>query len=177
MNRNRNIENKNRKANVNNRNEQIRRINSSKPLNVKKVNEPKNKRGINKSFVILTIIFVVLSILILYREQMLDKKVNEVAKINDEISKIEKENSQIELSFQNKLSLNNIEKIASEKLHMQKQSNNNTVYVRIDVEDFIEPIVITEIEKDNKNFFVKIYNNILDFINKKKKERPVNETK
>lgn len=179
-------------SSTNTRNEKIRRKMPSNTFNVKinenpKTNKKQNQRQntnnqkgvktINKSLVISAIILAMLSMLILYREQMLDKKVNEVAKINDEIAKIEKENSQIELSFQNKLSLNNIEKIAAEKLHMQKQSKNNTVYVRIDVEDFIEPIVITEIENNKEGFFEKIYNNILDLMNKRKKERSVNETK
>lgn len=134
--------------------------------------------------------FFIISFLIIYRESILDSKVKEINKVKEDIKKIEKENSQIELGFQSKISLNNIEKEAETRLGMKKQSKDNTIYVKLDVEDFIDPVVITKIENEDESFFKKISNFILDLIYKDdnngdgikikkddKKEKPKEDTK
>lgn len=134
--------------------------------------------------------FFIISFLIIYRESILDSKVKEINKVKEDIKKIEKENSQIELGFQSKISLNNIEKEAETRLGMKKQSKDNTIYVKLDVEDFIDPVVITKIENEDESFFKKISDFILDLIYKDdnngdgikikkddKKEKPKEDTK
>ena len=43
--------------------------------------------------------------------------------------KIQKENEQLKVNIENSLNLNNVEKIAKEKLGMQKLTNKKTLYV------------------------------------------------
>lgn len=119
-----------------------------------------------KLFVGIVLLFI-FAFLILYRESILDSKVKNINKVKEEIKKIEKENSQIELGFQSKVSLNNIEKQAETRLGMKKQSKDNTVYIKLDVEDFIDPVVITKIEEEDNSFFKKISDFLLDLIDKK----------
>lgn len=144
-----------------------------KQRDIKGYKEPEDikKEKINVKTILAVLIIIALIFVILYRESILDIKAKEIKSLKESNKKIEKENSQIELSFQSALSLNNIEKSASEKLGMKKQSKDNTVYLKIDVEDFIEPVVVTKIEREDNNFFKKIYNNILDFFGSKGQEQ------
>lgn len=127
--------------------------------------DPKKNDNI-KLFVGIVLLFI-FAFLILYRESILDSKVKNINKVKEEIKKIEKENSQIELGFQSKVSLNNIEKQAETRLGMKKQSKDNTVYIKLDVEDFIDPVVITKIEEEDNSFLKKISDFLLDLIDKK----------
>lgn len=167
-----NKRNKNKNKNINLKN-RIKNENDIRTREIKEYKEPEEvKKGkINVKTVLAVLIIISLTFIILYRESMLDIKAKEIKSLKESNKKIEKENSQIELSFQSALSLNNIEKSASEKLGMKKQSKDNTVYLKIDVEDFIEPVVVTKIESEDKSFFKKIYNNILDFFGNRGKEQ------
>lgn len=161
------------KLNKNEFKNRIKNENNIRTREIKGYKEPEEvKKGkINAKTVLAVLIIITLTFIILYRESMLEIKAKEIKSLKESNKKIEKENSQIELSFQSALSLNNIEKSASEKLGMKKQSKDNTVYLKIDVEDFIEPVVVTKIEREDKSFFKKIYNNILDFFGNKGKEQ------
>lgn len=152
----------NKKSKINN----VNTINKTSVSEGEKIEVKKNKLNLRVVFSILTIF--ILAFIILYRESRLDVRAKEIARLKDNIKKIEKENSQIELSLKSASNLSNIQKIAVEKLGMKKMSNSNTVKVEIDVEDSIEPVVVTKIEREETNFFKKIYNNILDFFGKRK---------
>ena len=68
---------------------------------------------------------------------------------------IQKENKQLEISLEGSLNLNNIEKIATEQLGMQKQTSNQTIYTELDKQDYIE-VSAEETQKEKKGIFKKI---------------------
>lgn len=165
------MDEKNKKKNQKNK-ENISKIRRQKSLkNNSKLENKKYKSDFKKNdniklFIGIVLLFI-FAFLILYRESLLDSKVKNINKVKEEIKKIDKENSQIELGFQSKVSLNNIEKEAETRLGMKKQSKDNTVYIKLDVEDFIDPVVITKIEEEDNSIIKKISDFLLDLIDKK----------
>lgn len=110
-----------------------------------------------KFYVIMLVgILLALAFVFIVRESEIDKKFMASQDKRNSIEQIEKENSQIELSFQNSLSLTNIEKQARERLGMEKQSPKNTVYVNFDSEDFVESVVVNRVQNEEKSFIQKI---------------------
>ena len=73
------------------------------------------------------------------------------------MSSLQKENEQLKVSIENGLNLNNIEKIAKEKLGMQKLTNSQTLYISLPKKDFVESAseeVVIEKEKSVFEQFV-----------------------
>ena len=54
------------------------------------------------------------------------------------LAAIEKQNEQLKVNLENSLNLSNIEKLAEEKLGMQKLDNSQKVYVSLDKKDYVE---------------------------------------
>ena len=78
-----------------------------------------------------------------------------------ELSSIEKENEQTKVTIENSLNLNTIEKLAKEKLGMQKLTNRQTVYINLPKKDYVEaPTEEVVIEKE-QNWFQKLIGKIL----------------
>ena len=79
-----------------------------------------------------------------------------------DLSSLEKENEQLKVSIENSLNLNTIEKLAKEKLGMQKLTNKQTIYVTLPKKDYIEaaPEEVV-IEDEEKNWFEKLIEKIL----------------
>ena len=95
----------------------------------------------------------------------INEKFNEVQDLKEQLASLEKENQQLEVTIQNSLNLNNIEKQAKEKLGMQKLTNKQTVYITLPKKDYIESASekITIKEEDDKNWFEKIIDRIFTF--------------
>ena len=101
-------------------------------------------------------IFVVL-LTISYRNSQINEKFNEVQDLKEQLASLEKENQQLEVTIQNSLNLNNIEKQAKEKLGMQKLTNKQTVYVTLPKKDYIESASEkVVIEEEEESWFQKI---------------------
>lgn len=83
--------------------------------------------------------------------------------LKTELSNLQKENEQLEVSIENSLNLYNIEKIAKEKLGMQKLTNKQIEYIALPKKDYTES-ASEKIEKENENknwfeqFVDKIFN-------------------
>ena len=106
-------------------------------------------------------IFVVL-LTISYRNSQINEKFNQVQELKKELASLEKENEQSEVSIENRLNFNNIEKIAKEKLGMQKLTNKQTVYVTLPKKDYVEPATEDVIIRDETNWFQEFVNKIFN---------------
>ena len=106
-------------------------------------------------------IFVVL-LTISYRNSQINEKFNQVQELKKELASLEKENEQSEVSIENSLNFNNIEKIAKEKLGMQKLTNKQTVYVTLHKKDYVEPATEDVIIRDETNWFQEFVNKIFN---------------
>lgn len=133
------------------------------------VQEKREKKSGSYKFLTFSIILIFLLIVtILVNQSKLDEKVKKINHLKENLEKLNKENAQEELLLQNKMSLTVIEQKAAAKLGMQKLSNNNTVYVKIKTEDFVEPIVVNRVEKEVIPVHIKIYMYMEDLYNKVK---------
>lgn len=106
-------------------------------------------------------IFVVL-LTISYRNSQINEKFNQVQELKKELASLEKENEQSEVSIENSLNFNNIEKIAKEKLGMQKLTNKQTVYVTLPKKDYVEPATEDVVIKKETNWFQEFVNKIFN---------------
>lgn len=106
-------------------------------------------------------IFVVL-LTISYRNSQINEKFNQVQELKKELASLKKENEQSEVSIENSLNFNNIEKIAKEKLGMQKLTNKQTVYVTLPKKDYVEPATEDVIIRDETNWFQEFVNKIFN---------------
>ena len=97
-----------------------------------------------------------------YRNSQINEKFNQVQELKKELASLEKENEQSEVSIENSLNFNNIEKIAKEKLGMQKLTNKQTVYVTLPKKDYVEPATEDVIIRDETNWFQEFVNKIFN---------------
>ncbi len=121
---------------------------------IKLSKEQKNKQI--KLTIIVAITFILL-LTISYRNSQINEKFNLVQQQKRELSSLQKENEQLKVSIENGLNLNNIEKIAKEKLGMQKLTNSQTLYISLPKKDFVESAseeVVIEKEKSVFEQFV-----------------------
>ena len=107
-------------------------------------------------------IFVVL-LTISYRNSQINEKFNQVQELKKELASLEKENEQSEVSIENSLNFNNIEKIAKEKLGMQKLTNKQTVYVTLPKKDYVESASEKVVIEKSKTWWEKVADKILNF--------------
>lgn len=105
----------------------------------------------------IAIIFSALFV-ISYRNSKINESFNKNANLKQSLAVTQKENEQLQVNIENSLNLSNIEKIAKEKLGMQKLDNSQKVYVSLPKKDYIEPAVEKVTIEENQNIFQKILN-------------------
>lgn len=118
--------------------------------------ERKMKRNV---IFIVGLIFAVLFV-ISYRSSKISANFAEIKELKKGLEAIEKENEQLSVGIESDLNLNNIEKIAEEKLGMQKLKSDQIVYVNLPKEDYIQPASEKVKMEENKNFLQKILDEI-----------------
>ena len=77
------------------------------------------------------------------------------------MSSLQKENEQTKVSIENGLNLNNIEKLAKEKLGMQKLTNKQTVYINLPKKDYVESASEEVVVKTEKNWFAQLWDKVM----------------
>lgn len=97
-----------------------------------------------------------------YRNSQIDEKFSEMQNLKQELASLQKENEQTKVSIENGLNLNNIEKLAKEKLGMQKLTNKQTIYVSLPKKDYVESASEEVVIEDNKNWFQQLVDKILN---------------
>lgn len=116
-----------------------------------KVSNQQKKNQIKLTFTVIGIFIILLTIS--YRNSQINEKFNQVQSLKRELSSLQKENEQLEVSIQNSVNLNTIEKLAKEKLGMQKLTNKQTVYVTLPKKDYVESISEEVVIEEEKNWW------------------------
>ncbi len=138
-----------------------RRRNTKKKLEVIENTQKRNTKAereakkIRKRQIFLVVAIFATLLFISYRNSVINEEFKEIQAQKKNLAVIQKENKQLEISLEGSLNLNNIEKIATEQLGMQKQTSNQTIYTELDKQDYIE-VSAEETQKEKKSIFTKI---------------------
>lgn len=126
-----------------------------------KISAEQKKKQIKLTLIVIGIFALLLTIS--YRNSQINEKFSEVQSLKKELSSIEKENEQTKVIIENSLNLNTIEKLAKEKLGMQKLTNKQTLYINLPKKDYVESaseeVVIEKEGNWLNNLVSKIFNN------------------
>lgn len=129
-----------------------------KNKDIKQKEKPKNLIKERLKLVInIAMIFSALFV-ISYRNSKINESFNKNSDLKQSLAVTRKENEQLQVNIENSLNLSNIEKIAKEKLGMQKLDNSQKVYVSLPKKDYIEPAVEKVTIDEEQNIFQKILN-------------------
>lgn len=123
-----------------------------------RMTEEQIKRRKKIAFIVVAIFVLLLTIS--YRNSQINEKFSQVQSLKKELSSIQKENEQLKVNIENGLNLNNIEKLAKEKLGMQKLTNKQTLYVSLPKKDYVESASEEVKKEENQNWFEQIMNSI-----------------
>ena len=113
----------------------------------------------------LTLIVVAIFIFLLtisYRNSQINEKFSNVQSLKNQLSSLQKENEQLKVSIENGLNLNNIEKLAKEKLGMQKLTNKQTLYVSLPKKEYVESATEEVVIENSKNWFEQFVDKIFN---------------
>ena len=125
-----------------------------------KVSKEQKRKRIQLTITVIAIFGLLLTIS--YRNSQINEKFNEMQSLKKELSSLQKENEQLKVNIANGLNLTNIEKLAKEKLGMQKLTNKQIVYVSLPKKDYIESASEKVVIKDQTNWFEKLVNKIFN---------------
>ena len=123
-----------------------------------KISKEQKKRQTKLTLVVIGIFIILLTIS--YRNSQINEKFNRVQTLKRELSTIEKENEQLKVSIENSVNLNTIEKLAKEKLGMQKLTNKQTMYITLPKKDYVESASEEVVVEEEENWFEQIINKI-----------------
>lgn len=125
-----------------------------------KVSKEQQKRQTKLTLIVIGIFILLLTIS--YRNSQINEKFNQMRTLKRELSSLQKENQQLKVSIENSLNLNTIEKLAKEKLGMQKLTNKQTVYISLPKRDYVESASEEIIVKKEKNWFEQVVDKIFN---------------
>lgn len=125
-----------------------------------KISKAQKRRQAKLTLTVIAIFALLLTIS--YRNSQINEKFTQVQAQKKELASLQKENEQLKVNIANGLNLNNIEKLAKEKLGMQKLTNKQTLYVSLPKKDYVESasekVVIEKEQNWFENFVNKIFN-------------------
>lgn len=124
------------------------------------ISKEQKKKQIKITLFVIAIFGILLTIS--YRNSQINEKFTEVQNLKQELASLQKENEQTKVSIQNGLNLTNIEKLAKEKLGMQKLTNKQTIYVSLPKKDYVESASEKVVIEDKENWFQKLIDKILN---------------
>ncbi len=124
------------------------------------ISKEQKKKQMKITLFVIAIFGILLTIS--YRNSQINEKFTEVQNLKQELASLQKENEQTKVSIQNGLNLTNIEKLAKEKLGMQKLTNKQTIYVSLPKKDYVESASEKVVIEDNENLFQKLIDKILN---------------
>jgi cell division protein FtsL len=125
-----------------------------------KVSKVQKERQMKLTLIVVAIFIFLLTIS--YRNSQINEKFSEVQNLKNQLSSLQKENEQLKVSIENGLNLNNIEKLAKEKLGMQKLTNKQTLYVSLPKRDYVESATEEVVIENSKNWFDQFVNKIFN---------------
>ena len=124
------------------------------------ISKEQKKKQMKMTLFVIAIFGVLLTIS--YRNSQINEKFTEMQNLKQELASLQKENEQTKVSIQNGLNLTNIEKLAKEKLGMQKLTNRQTIYVSLPKKDYVESASEKVVIEDNENWFQKFVDKIFN---------------
>lgn len=136
-----------------NRKNKKAKISVVKDTSRQQVKMTKEEMHIRKRVVLLVIAIFVILLTVSYRNSQINEKFSEVQNLKKELATLQKENEQLKVNIENSLNLNNVEKIAKEKLGMQKLTNRQTLYVSLPKKDYVEAATEEVKKEEDKNWF------------------------
>ncbi len=124
----------------------------------KKKEKTQPKRKLKSHVKTVLYILAVFSVLfgISYRNSLINESFNRKTNLQNQLAVVQKENEQLQVSIENNLNLTNIEKIAREKLGMQKLDSSQKVYVNLPKKDYVEPASEEVVIEEEKSWFENI---------------------
>lgn len=125
-----------------------------------KITKEQKDKQIRITLIVIGIFALLLTIS--YRNSQINEKFSQVQNLKRELSTIEKENEQLKVSIENGLNLNTIEKLAKEKLGMQKLTNKQTIYVTLPKKDYVESATEEVVIEQEKNWFEQLVDKIFN---------------
>ncbi len=125
-----------------------------------KISKKQKKKQVKMTVLVIAIFAILLTIS--YRNSQINEKFDQMQNLKKELSAIQKENEQLEVSIQNSVNYNTIEKLAKEKLGMQKLTNKQTIYIALPKKDYVESATEEVVKEEEKNWFEQIINKILN---------------
>lgn len=137
---------------------QRKKVRTSKTIK-QKVN---NKKQITKKNSLNTYLYcgfaliIAFAFLVSIRSSKIEQRNVQIQAEKKEIEQIKNENVNLNTNLQKALSLTNIEKQAKDKLGMQKLKNSQIRYVKLDKQDYIEPVSVTRIDEKQESLWSKI---------------------
>ncbi len=124
-----------------------------------KISKEQKKRQTKVTLIVVAIFILLLTIS--YRNSQINEKFSEVQSRKKELASLQKENEQLKVNIENGLNLNTIEKLAKEKLGMQKLTNKQTLYVSLPKKDYVESVSEEPVIEKEKNWFEQFLDKIL----------------
>lgn len=125
-----------------------------------KISKEQKRKQLKLTLTVMGIFIILLTIS--YRNSQINENFTEIQALKKELSALEKENEQLKVTIENGLNLNNIEKLAKEKLGMQKLTNKQTVYVTLPKKDYVEAATEEVVLEQEENWFEKTIKKIFN---------------
>lgn len=125
-----------------------------------KISKEQKKKQINLTLVVVSIFILLLTIS--YRNSQINEQFSKVQSLKKELASVKKENEQLEVNIENSLNINTVEKLAKEKLGMQKLTNKQTVYVTLPKKDYVESSTEEVIVEEEKSWWEQIIDKIFN---------------
>lgn len=151
-----------RKQVVNNKNKVQRASKTIEKDDVQEIAQDNKKAKIDVKKRLRIVMFLVAGFSVLfaisYQNSLISESFNRKEQLKKEMEALSKTNQQLEVSIENNLNLNNIEKAAKERIGMQKLSNSQKIYVNLPKEDYVAPAAEQIVMEDDMNFFQKLLN-------------------
>ena len=126
----------------------------------------KRKKHVNSQVKVVSYVLLgfVILLAISYRNSLITESFNKKEQLKSDLAVIEKENQQLEVNIQNSLNLSNIEKAAKENSGMKKLDATQKHYVNLPKKDYVEPASEQIIIEEEKNWFEKIIEVLIEKI-------------
>ena len=125
-----------------------------------KISKAQKKKQIKLTFVVVGIFILLLTVS--YRNSQINEQFTKVQSLKKDLASIKKENEQLEVSIENSLNINTVEKLAKEKLGMQKLTNKQTVYVALPKKDYVETSTEEVIVEEERNWLEQLIEKIFN---------------
>lgn len=139
--------------------EQEKQVSDNSKKQVIDKNNKLNKVNVKAKLKIVMFLVAGFSVLfaISYQNSLISESFNKKEQYKKEMEALRKTNQQIEISIENNLNLNNIERVAKEKIGMQKLNNNQKIYVDLPKQDYVAPASEQIVMEENQSFFQKLF--------------------